>query len=365
MFARVREGLAKLALATGGLALALLLLEGATRLLGLRFPAVEAAGPSDRALWVYDATKGWFHRPHATGQAHLGGPDRADVRINGLGFRGGEVERRRDDRPRVTVLGDSFAFGVGVDEDHLFSTRLARELGVEVLNLAVSGYSTDQELILFEELGRGLRPDLVVLVMCDNDFDGNREDFAYRRYYKPYFETTPAGLVRRNVPVPRLDRAQEAKLLLARHSNLWNGLRSRRAESPLVRRVTGLFEVAVPHVSAAEPVALTFALVAALRARVEEAGAELLVLNTGHRGERTPLFQELRTHLRRASVRFLGMEGELGALRAERPQGHWDFGRDVHWNVDAHRRVAEVVASAVREQGLLGRWRTGPGAPPQ
>jgi hypothetical protein len=92
----------------------------------------------------------------------------------------------------VLVLGDSYVFGLGVDEENLFTTHLEQLLAsrsnrtVEVVNMGVPGYSTDREILLLEELGLKLFPDLVVRVVCDNDFDANTEDFAYRRYFKPY-----------------------------------------------------------------------------------------------------------------------------------------------------------------------------------
>jgi hypothetical protein len=247
----------------------------------------------------------------------------------------------------VLVVGDSFVFGVGVDEPHLLTSHLGRLLGpaAEVVNMGVSGYSTDQELLLFEDVGAALGPDLVLLFAVDNDFEGNARDFMYQAYYKPYF--TPAGvLALHNVPVPRLTRAQRARLWLGRRSNLWNAARSRWAP----------FAVAVPQVTTDDELALMHELLRQFRRRVEDAGATFVLFNTGHRGERTPLFQELRPRLRRDGFRFLGLEGTLGEARQQ--PGRWDFGRDTHWNVDAHRLAAAVVAEYLRRAGLV---RSGPG----
>jgi hypothetical protein len=333
--------------------------EGITRLAGIRLPGIPAPGDQgDRGLWVYDANLGWFHAPHSRGRSFEGGPDAGQVRINGLGLRGPEVSR--DPLPgasRVLVLGDSFVFGVGVDEEHLFSSELQRRLGrgYEVVNLGVSGYSTDQELLLFESLGASLQPSVVLLVMCDNDFTGNTQDFVYHAYYKPRFDMSPAGLIRHNQPVPRLSPSEEARLWLGRHSNTWK----------LLRRATASFETFEPFAVArsgpARPdVELAFRLVATLRHRAQEAGASFAVFNTGHRGEQTKLFHALRVHLRREGLTFLGLEDALSRARGERPNGLWDFGQNTHWNVDAHRVAAEVVHGFLVARGLLNTARRSP-----
>lgn len=342
------------------LLLAILALEGGTRLLGIHFPAIERPGVSDRGLWVYDASKGWFHAPGATGQSYRGGPDRGLVRINSLGLRGREVALRKEEGVfRVLVFGDSFAFGVGVDEEHLFSSHLERLLSLssgarsEVINMGVSGYSTDQELLLFEDLGANLAPDLVLVVACDNDFPGNLSDFAYQAYYKPYFSLEAGGLLRRNIPVPRLSRLQEIKLWLGRESNAWNAFRSRRAPAGPLQAFLDRFQVALPRSSPADPVRLMAAILRAFRARVEASGAAFVVLNTGHRGEKTPLFQALRAELDPEHFHLLGMEGHMAQARRRSPEGHWGFEDDSHWNVDSHRLAAVVAHLDLQRSHLL------------
>ena len=110
------------------------------------------------------------------------GDDR--YRIDSLGLRGGEVTSRAG-RPgsRIVVLGDSFAFGLGVDEDETFAAQLEHLLEtdtdhpVEVLNLGVPGYHTGQELAWLARAGFALEPDLVVLLFYGNDEIG--EAFQY------------------------------------------------------------------------------------------------------------------------------------------------------------------------------------------
>lgn len=345
-----------LAVAAATLIVASLLLEAGTRAAGLHFPAIARPEVRDGGLWVYDRTKGWFHAPGSHGRAFLGGPDAGRVRINALGLRGPEVTRvRPPGTRRVLVLGDSYVFGVGVDEEHLFTTCLERRLSrdgarVEVVNAGVSGYSTDQQLLLLQELGPQLRPDVVVLVMCDNDFEGNCESFSYQQYYKPYFTPAPGGTLElHQVPVPRLDGAQRVRLWLGQRCNLWNFVRNRRSDWPALQRVLERLEVDVTRAPAAERVALTATLVLAVRDVAARLGAGFVTLNTARRRENMRLFHALRARLGASGVAYLGLEGPLGRARARHPGWAWDFGGDPHWNVAAHRLAAEIVAQHLAE----------------
>ena len=76
------------------------------RALGLRFERIARTGLTDRGVWSYDATKGWFHQPHATGNSFLGGPDLGAIRINSLGLRDREVTLEKPEGvKRILVFG--------------------------------------------------------------------------------------------------------------------------------------------------------------------------------------------------------------------------------------------------------------------
>lgn len=359
-FARLTRWGRLLAVNAAVLASILALGEGLTRVAGIRFSPIPGPGDTDRGLWIYDATKGWFHAPHSSGRAEIGGPDRAAIRINGLGLRGGEIEIAKPPGVfRILVFGDSFIFGVGVDEEHLFSTQLQREMRaaggkhVEVVNMGVSGYSTDQELILFQELGSRLSPDLVIVGLCDNDFEGNSVDFTYKAYYKPYFEVAGGSLHRRNSPVPTLTTVQSAKLWLGRHSNLWNAARIRRSDSPAMNGILAFFQVAQARRITDDAVGLTHALFREFRADAERSGARFAFFNVGARDEKTATVDELRARLRADGFAVIALDGPLAEARAKRPRDAWDFGHDTHWNVAAHREAARIVFEGLRDIGVL------------
>ena len=338
----------------------LVLIDLSTNLLGFHAPALGRPGQAGAfSMWVYDETKGWFHSPSTLADTGIGGPERFPVRINTLGLRGPEIRAERsDERGRVLVLGDSYVFGVGVPEEELLTTRLAGFLdpyfprGVDVANLGVAGYSTDQQVLLWRELGSRLSPDLVILVICDNDYLGNTENFAYRQYYKPYFELEADGSLRlENVPVPRLSRVQRAKLWLGRESNVWNFVRNRNAEQETVRSLLGALEVDVSRPPKA-PYRITAALVKSLAREVKAEGAFFLVTTTGRRGENPAMFQILSRQLTQAGIHHLDLFPILEAARRREPDRAWDFRSDPHWNCDAHQLAASSVFDYLRDHYL-------------
>jgi GDSL-like lipase/acylhydrolase family protein len=100
------------------------------------------------------------------------------IHVNAQGQRD-DVDRATAKPPgvlRVVVLGDSFTFGGKVPLDETFSRSLERRLGAldetrraEVVNLAVPGYNTEQEVLSLKESGLAYDPDVVVVNFVLND----------------------------------------------------------------------------------------------------------------------------------------------------------------------------------------------------
>lgn len=161
----------------------------------------------------HDPVLGWVPRPGLTGYVHpLLGSDRKPVGTNTAGMRG-----RREfalDKPdgvrRIVIIGDSFTFGIGEDDDHIWPERLAVELGGwEVLNLGVFGYGSDQQLLMLRDRGMRWHPDVVIQAFYVDDHF--RNGMGFRDYAKPRFVLDGDRLQLTGVPVPTPDeiRAEE------------------------------------------------------------------------------------------------------------------------------------------------------------
>ena len=210
-----------------GCVLVVLVLEGFYRL--LRVPAL---GPTTHPSYVrHDPRLGWSYRPHGRDRHRTSEFDVA-VRINSRGFRGGEWTAKTEGRKRVLVLGDSYAFGWGVAEEERFSDVLARRSdGWEVINAAVSGYATVQELLLLEDLAPEVRPDLVVCVFCKNDLFENGAPIVYGKH-KPYAVVEGRELAVRGLPVPEPWLERSSYLYRAIAKERWRRAFDREPRDP-------------------------------------------------------------------------------------------------------------------------------------
>jgi hypothetical protein len=101
----------------------------------------------DPGLIFYDPELGWQLAPHWSG-SHQHYDFNVDYHINYTGLRADPQEAQS--KPRVAVLGDSFTFGIGVDDTETFVSLLNadEELPGSYVNLGVPGYSTDQEYLV-------------------------------------------------------------------------------------------------------------------------------------------------------------------------------------------------------------------------
>ncbi|MBL8768579.1 MAG: SGNH/GDSL hydrolase family protein [Planctomycetes bacterium] len=100
--------------------------------------------------------------------------------INALGFRGPEITTTKPaNTVRVVLLGDSVAFGWGVEERDGLRAQLERRLAdwygtsraIEVVNLAVPGLHAGHEYERFRHHGLALEPDVVVVLFNVNDVE--------------------------------------------------------------------------------------------------------------------------------------------------------------------------------------------------
>ena len=114
---------------------------------------------------------------------------------------------------RIVVCGDSMAAGQFVSNEHRFSEVLERRVsGLEVINLALEGSGTDQQLLLYEQVGLRYEHDFVVLMPFLQNIRRNmvaaREAIDPRTGQrllrpKPLYKYFDGKLVLHNVPVPK------------------------------------------------------------------------------------------------------------------------------------------------------------------
>jgi hypothetical protein len=148
---------------------------------------------------AHDPTKGWVPLPNLRDLEEWSG---SIVNTNSRGLRGRTDFSYESEtgKPRILLIGDSFTWGDEVGDEVAYPHLLQKRLpGVEVLNLAVSGYGHDQMLIYLEEEGVRYRPDIVMLGFVHQVMKRNL--LGFRDFAKPRYELESGELRVINVPV--------------------------------------------------------------------------------------------------------------------------------------------------------------------
>jgi lysophospholipase L1-like esterase len=133
------------------------------------------AGPSAAAapasyITDWQAWEGEFYTVKSTA---VGWPPWEDYNTDGLRDREHTIEKRPGTR-RVACLGDSVTLGWGIRPDQAWPQVLeaqaaASGVDLDVMNVALGGWSTRQEVIAYRRIVRRYRPDQVLLGLCLND----------------------------------------------------------------------------------------------------------------------------------------------------------------------------------------------------
>jgi lysophospholipase L1-like esterase len=334
---------------------ALFLSEIALRLMGLDPLYVS---PERDRFWKYDALLGWAHEPGQEGIFET--PQfRTVVRINENGLRDRRHSyERQNDIERILVLGDSFAWGYGVEESERFSQLLEEGLGAEVINAGVSGYSTDQELLWYRNEGIKYEPDLVILVFAGNDVGDNDQQLVNTIYYKPKFVIEKGQLVPIGYPVPKTSPPGRFIYSLSQRSALAYFLVQRYFDSlSLYRRIkinsdyAGSPESSGIHAER-EPFKLTIALIDEIRNIAESRQARFMIVTTdrwwNHPSGET--YRDLVNTMQSEGFLVVDVESMPGFDPEEML-----IPDDGHWNRAGHKFVAEKIKALIESSQLLGK----------
>lgn len=89
------------------------------------------------------------------------------VKTNSLGYRDNEFS---NNPKRILVLGDSFVFGWGVENNEVFTEKLEEKIDHEVINAGfASGKTPDESYLFLKRKGLLLKPDIVILAISITD----------------------------------------------------------------------------------------------------------------------------------------------------------------------------------------------------
>ncbi len=339
-------------------------------------------------LTRYDPLLGWSLIPNATGHNRTLEYDTVES-INAKGLRGPEYPYTKPaGTRRVVVLGDSFTEGYAVNAEDLFTTRLSgllkgrKPYSVDVINMGVAGYSTDQELLFFNSQGKKYAPDITVLMFYYNDVWYNNQG-SYWRGCKPKFEVRGGqlSLIPVNDAACRTSSGGGVKAWLQTHSRLFGLVKDCVERSDVLTRwLISLHLKKVPDEFAPWRVApatdteeawqMTRRLLIELKSRAGEAGSAFAVFYI-------PSFSEIDDGIRQETMRRYGFSEQqrdpretlrrLKSLCAaegiilidptaefKKPGSALYYAHDGHWNPRGNALAARVLAEAI----MRWQWRS-------
>jgi hypothetical protein len=248
---------------------------------------------------------------------------------NSQGFRSPHHYEARDDQRTIAIVGDSFAFGMGVDQEDTFGAVLERRLEPQtiVYNFAMPGFGLDQMWMSVRHQALPLKPDLLVVAFIDEDLDRSLTAFRQAEgFNKPTFELEDDTLR----PQTPADRPNMLVRFLDRHSAIWTAGR-------LASRALGY------HTDIGKWWRLNKAVFRSIVTDAKRAGVPLLFL-------RLPLkdwqsFPNLDRFMAVEQARFLN----LGDSHA-RPVFDVHFRTDGHINAAGHRFVAAALLPLLQDE---------------
>lgn len=313
--------------------LTLLLAEGAARV------AARVMG-KERAL-VFDAELGWRPLPNLSRTGEHWGVNRP-AKTNSHGWRDAErAMEKPTGKRRIVLLGDSFAFGLNIDDGDRMSDLLEKSLhGWEVLNMGVTAWGTDQQLRALETEGFAYSPDLVLLLT----FPGNDlQDIRCERncaWPKPHYDLVDGDL-RLVKPVPTWDVRLRSISFAAEF--VYRLIRTRETDE----RVT-------PGWETRDTVPLYAAIVRRMAALCRERGVSVAAV-IAYPSERLPTGPTDGERGVRAALEESGFAtcDTLDMFREHADKGESLYGNDnMHWNGLGNRLAADAVREMLLDRGM-------------
>ncbi len=204
MFKYPRKTLLNLILVAGGIVLALTLLEIQARIF------LNMDNTAEQETFICSTQLGWRGNPAYAATVKTDGYEHS-ISHNSVGMHDEEHPLPKPENTlRILMLGDSFTRAGHVNEAetvHQIVENLLNEKGksknFEMINAAMTGWGTGQELIYYRNEGQLYQPDIVILMFyIGNDgidnLPGNVLTIGGKNCYAPYFaicndqlDTTP------------------------------------------------------------------------------------------------------------------------------------------------------------------------------
>jgi hypothetical protein len=249
---------------------------------------------------------------------------------------------------RIVLIGDSFVFGGGVNDNEVISHVLEDELNksvipggprYQVINFGVSGFGQAEELVTYRARARDYKADDVILFYFENDIGNNAVSELFNlddhgRLYRTGNEFLPGVAIREE-----LYKFPPTRWLFT-HSQAWNLIRNRLSavvQNYLVKK-QGLkqYDDASPRA-----VELTRALFHQFIREIKDDGASPMIFVIPGKSMRSNFPLATDALAKSGIIVFDGRN-------LFSPQDY--YRRDAHWTAEGNRKAAAAIARLYMNQ---------------
>jgi hypothetical protein len=288
-----------------------------------------------------------------------------NVRTNSRGLRS-DKEIPYEKHPgvfRILGVGDSFTLGYEVDLEDTFLYQLEQKLhekgarNVEVINLGIGGFGTEEELLTLEYEGFKYSPDLVLLQYFQNDLNDNLNSNLFflkgdtlQREARTYLPAVKARAALSSIPGYRwlTENSQLLNVVRNRISWLMKGAMNKKRNEMLAARVrSGNPTKGGTGVASYEEM-LAARLLDEIYKECDKRGIPLLILDI-------PLIKlsskdistNIPIHLMQLRNKVIFVEaGDILAPYRGKREIHWEE-YSGHWRPWVHHLVAAALADTI------------------
>lgn len=313
-----------------GFAIAALMAEGILR--WAHIPYQQRLVPTENAIAEFDSALGWSYKPGISKKIRYGVNERW-VHIDGNRIRvPGPGHRLSRTQPSILFVGCSYTMGHGVSWEESFPGQFAALVGerLQVVNLGVQGYGTDQALLALERYLPSFNAKVVVYTFLEDHIirNGNRD----RRMLCP--ECVFLGTK------PQFEIGADGRPRLFKRPALYQDIVTSYLLDAIIMRGGGLLGQFPPR-----PLSLTRALIREMSDVSARQGARFVVVNWRWREDGFTGIDDL--------------EVPVIDTMQDAPAG-WSamlIPSDAHPDPTAHRHVALSILRYLDKQGLIGESR--------
>lgn len=288
------------------------------------------------AAFQYDEILGYRHASGFKGFAYREGVFNCFVEISQYNLRQANIDEQLQFSRRVLILGDSFAFGLGVKEENGFANLLQKRLnskGIGIINGSQTGYSPKQEVEFGMSLVPIVKPEVIILCLfLTNDIEGD--------YYEDYKNIEVKWGYRlskqRRLPIEPFD-------FFRTHSYAWMLLKKEIAKrEKLIEKKSFRFQNLMETVPLDEIIQPTLEALRTLSWYSFSLNIKLGIVMIPESGGETTFNTAIKFAFEKDKIHVLDLHEMDFSVKDY-------FQRDGHWNEYGHQKAANYIGPFIEE----------------